>query len=147
MSKQRPFWETKSLQEMTHDEWESLCDGCGRCCLIKLEDEITSKLAVTNVVCRYFDHNHGCCSEYQQRSQLVPECITLSPDNLEACHFMPSTCAYRLLSEDRPLPDWHPLITGSEEAIRKHGISVVDKVISEDVVHPDQLEEHIIDWL
>lgn len=144
---QPPFWETKSLQDMSNDEWESLCDGCGRCCLIKLEDDITSKLAVTNVVCRYFDHDHCRCSEYQSRSKLVPDCVTLTPDNLEACYFMPPTCAYRLLAEGKPLPAWHPLITGSDQAMRELGISVADQVISEEVVHPDQLEEHIIDWI
>jgi len=143
----KPFWETKALVEMTPEEWESLCDGCGRCCLIKLEDEVTEKLAVTNVVCRYLDHDQCRCTEYKRRSQLVPECITLSPDNLDACYFMPETCAYRLLAEGGMLPNWHPLITGSDVKMRELGISIADKVISEDVVHPEQMEAHIIEWL
>jgi len=147
ISDKKPFWETKSLTEMNREEWESLCDGCGRCCLIKLEDEVTEKLAETNVVCRYFNHDTCGCNEYKKRSELVPECLTLSPDNLAACYFAPPTCAYRLLAEGKKLPNWHPLIHGSDELMRALGISVAGIVISEEVVHEDQLESHIIDWL
>ncbi len=132
---------------MTRAEWESLCDGCGRCCLIKLEDEATDKLAETNVVCRHFNHDTCRCNEYEQRSTLVPECVTLDPDNLDECYFMPPTCAYRLLAEGKSLPGWHPLVHGSDELMRALGISVAGMVISEEVVHDDQLEMHIIDWL
>ena len=145
-AKQLPFWETKTLGQMSRREWESLCDRCGKCCLIKLEDDITSQLAVTNVVCRYYDQENACCSEYRSRSKLVPDCITLSVDNIAACDFMPPTCAYRRLSEGRSLPEWHPLLTGSREAMVAAGVVVSGRVISEEGVHPDQLEAHIIDW-
>jgi len=142
-----PYWETKSLQEMNREEWESLCDGCGRCCLIKLEDEVSDKLAETNVVCRYFNNETCRCNEYKKRSELVPECLTLSPDNLEDCYFAPPSCAYRILAEGRKLPNWHPLIYGSDELMCALGISIYGIVISEEFVHEDQLESHIIDWL
>lgn len=142
----RPFWERKALHEMDHAEWESLCDGCARCCLHKLEDEDSGDLSYTRVVCRYLDQQACHCTVYPQRSQLVPDCVTLTPDNLDALHFMPGTCAYRLLNEGHPLPLWHPLVSGERDSIHEAGITVTGKVVSEDHVHADGYEEHVVEW-
>ncbi len=141
----KPFWERKSLAEMNQTEWESLCDGCARCCLFKIEDSDTGELFHTDVVCRYLDLTDGHCECYQQRSIKVPDCVTLTPDNVAALSWMPKTCAYRRLSEGRGLPAWHPLVTGSRQALEDAGISVLGRVISEDGV--DDIDERIVDWL
>lgn len=125
------FWEHKSLGEMTRSEWEQLCDGCAKCCLHKIEDENTGMIYSTNVVCQYLDQQTCQCTDYARRSVLVPECLTLSPDNLEQVYFMPSTCSYRLLAAGRPLPWWHPLITGDRNSVHESGHSVRGKVVSE----------------
>lgn len=142
-----PFWETLSLKEMSQGQWESLCDGCAKCCLHKLEDEDSGELYYTRVVCRYLDQEACRCTVYEERKTLVPTCVKLTPDNLATLHFMPNTCAYRLLHEGRPLPLWHPLISGNRQAIDAAGQTVSGKVISEEYVHPDGLEEHIVDWV
>ena len=141
-----PFWETKSLTEMTRAEWESLCDGCGLCCRLKLEDEDSGEIAVTNVVCQYLEQEQCQCEVYTERVTLVPECMVLSPENLEQCYFAPETCAYRLLAENKALPVWHPLLTGSRQAMLAAGIPVTGRVVSELGVHPEQLVEHVIEW-
>ena len=143
----RPFWETKTLQQMNREEWESLCDGCAKCCLIKLEDEDTSEVFYTKVVCSLMDEKTCRCTDYQHRHQRVPECLWLTPEYLDTLQWLPSTCAYRLLYEGKPLPQWHPLVSGSTETVHQAGISVRGRVLSEDYVHPDGLEEHIIHWV
>jgi len=125
------FWEHKSLSEMTRSEWEQLCDGCAKCCLHKIEDEDTGIIYSTNVVCQYLDLQKCQCSDYSHRSVLVPECVTLSPDNLQEVYYMPSTCSYRLLAEGKPLPQWHPLVTGQKDSVPDSGHSVCGKVVSE----------------
>lgn len=141
------FWHHKSLAQMNRDEWEALCDGCGKCCLHKLEDEETHELAYTRVICRYFDEGNCRCKVYQTRKTLVPECVVLTPENLKQLHFMPSSCAYRLLHEGKELPAWHPLLSGKRTAAIESGNSVAGKVISEEYVHEDGLDEHIVKWV
>jgi hypothetical protein len=147
MNSSKPFWESKTLAEMTQQEWESLCDGCGRCCLNKLEDEDTGEIYFTNVSCKMFDTDSCRCSDYENRSALMPDCMILSVDNHAALEVMPSTCAYRLLQLGEPLPQWHPLITGRSESVSEAGISVAGKVVSEEFIHYEQLPEHLINWI
>ncbi|MGB0721530.1 MAG: YcgN family cysteine cluster protein [Gammaproteobacteria bacterium] len=141
----KPFWETVSLQDMSREQWESLCDGCARCCLFKFEDEDSGEIYHTDVVCRLLDLDECRCTRYLERSTLVPDCVTLNADNLEGLHWMPSTCAYRLLHEGKSLPDWHPLITGDPGSVEKAGISVRGRVVPEQEV-PDPLDR-IVTWL
>jgi uncharacterized cysteine cluster protein YcgN (CxxCxxCC family) len=140
------FWETKSLQELSEQEWESLCDGCGRCCLIKLEDDETEELFYTNIACRLLDVHECRCTDYAHRVQKAPGCVVLLPYNKELYDQLPSSCAYRRLSEGLALESWHPLLSQSEESIHRSNISVRDKVISEDHVHEDEWQEHIIEF-
>ena len=140
------FWEQKSLAELDPQEWESLCDGCAKCCLHKLEDEDSGEVFYTKVVCRYMDEQCRC-SEYQQRNVLVPNCVWLKPENVAEFHWLPQTCAYRLVAEGKPLPDWHHLISGDTNTVHEVGISIKGRALSEDYVHPDGFEEHIIHWV
>ncbi len=140
------FWQTKSLAQMTVPEWESLCDGCGRCCLAKLEDEDTGELFFTRVACRLLDLKTCRCRNYAQRANLVADCVTLTAETITDFNWLPGTCAYRLLAEGKPLFDWHPLLSGDPQSVRRAGISVQGKVLSEQHVHPDALEEHIVKW-
>ncbi len=142
-----PFWERKSLAEMSSEEWESLCDGCGKCCLHKLEDADTGMIHYTRVVCRYLDQAKCRCTVYPRRKKLVPDCIELTPEEAGSLHWMPSTCAYRLLAEGKSLPIWHPLINGSRKAMIAAGHTITGRVISEDFVHEDGFEEHIVHWV
>jgi len=131
---ERPFWERKSLAEMTGEEWESLCDGCGLCCLVRFEDELTGEVMPTRVHCRLFDA-HACrCTDYENRKAQVPDCVKLQPGNIDALHWMPRSCAYRRLNEGKPLPRWHPLITGDPESVHAAGVSVRGQTISETVL-------------
>ncbi|MEJ6671485.1 MAG: putative cysteine cluster protein YcgN (CxxCxxCC family) [Candidatus Azotimanducaceae bacterium] len=141
------FWETKKLNEMDRAEWESLCDGCARCCLHKLEDEDTEEVFYTDVVCRYLDQDACRCTEYQDRNRLVPNCVWLTPDDVEAFHWLPTTCAYRLVAEGKPLNDWHPLISGRAESVQEAGIAVTGRCVSEEFVHEEELEDRIIRWV
>ena len=141
------FWEEKSLAEMTQDEWESLCDGCGRCCLNKLEDEDTGEVYFTNVTCKLLDLEQSCCSDYENRKNSMPDCMILSVDNKEALEVMPSTCAYSLLQLNKPLPEWHPLVSGRKESVEEADISIAGKVVSEEHIHYEQLPEHLINWI
>ncbi|HEX7758365.1 MAG TPA: YcgN family cysteine cluster protein [Caulobacteraceae bacterium] len=127
----RPFWETKRLEQMTVPEWESLCDGCGLCCLVRFEDEDTGEVIPTRVACRLFDDAACRCSDYANRKKTVPDCIKLTPYNIEALEWMPLSCAYRRLYEGKPLPAWHPLITGDPESVHTAGVSVRGQTISE----------------
>ena len=141
-----PFWARKSLEEMTPEEWESLCDGCGRCCLNKLWDPESRRVRFTAVSCRLLDRGTCRCRDYPNRVKQVPECVVLSPEEVDDPALLPRSCAYRRLAEGRSLATWHPLVSGSRESVHEAGISVRCKVISEEWVHPDDLEEHIVDW-
>ena len=127
----KPFWEAKPLHRMTGEEWESLCDGCGRCCLVRFEDEETGEVIPTRVACRLLDCDTGRCRDYPRRKRHVPECIKLTPGAIEALTWMPRSCAYRRLHEGRGLPDWHPLVTGDPDSARAAGVCVAGQVVSE----------------
>lgn len=142
-----PFWKDKSLSEMSREEWESLCDGCAKCCLHKLEDVDTGNVHYTSVACRYLDQKKCACTEYERRNELVPNCVWLTPDRVEEFQWLPSTCAYRLVAEGRDLEWWHPLVSGDPDTVHQAGISVRNKVIDERYVHPDEYEEQIIRWV
>lgn len=138
-----PFWETKRLEQMSREEWESLCDGCGKCCIHKLEDEETGELHPTNVACRLLDGRSGQCRDYRHRHAYVPECVRLTPAKLRQIDWLPATCAYRLIDEGRPLPEWHHLVCGDREAVHRAGQSVRGWTVSEDIA--GDLEDHLID--
>ena len=132
---------------MTDAEWESLCDGCARCCLHKLEDADSGMIHYTAVHCRLLDQKRCRCRDYDRRLERVPDCIDLRPENMEEMHWLPATCAYRLLYEGKPLYDWHPLVSGNPDSVHEAGISIRGRVLSEEFVHPDSFEEHIIHWV
>lgn len=138
-----PFWQQKELAEMSSDEWESLCDGCGRCCLNKLEDIDTGIIYPTSVACFLLDIPSCRCADYQHRQSRVSECVVLTPDNTDELDWLPDTCAYRLLAKGQPLADWHPLISGNPESVHKAGISIRHLAISEQDV--DDMEDYILD--
>ncbi|MGB5211175.1 MAG: YcgN family cysteine cluster protein [Gammaproteobacteria bacterium] len=142
-----PFWRRKSLAEMDQTEWEALCDGCGRCCLHKLEDADTGRIEFTRVACRLLDLDDCRCSDYPGRMEQVPDCIQLDPENVSAFGWLPLTCAYRRLAEGRDLAWWHPLLSGDPESVHRAGISVRGKVLSEAHVAEDGMDEHVIHWI
>ncbi len=127
----KPFWETKTLRQMTVREWESLCDGCGLCCLVRFEDEESGEIIPTRVHCQLFDPQTCRCTDYANRRATVPDCVKLTPDNVDALHWMPPSCAYRRVNERLPLPEWHPLITGDPESVHRAGVSVRGQTINE----------------
>jgi uncharacterized protein len=140
----QPFWKTKRLEEMTRAEWESLCDGCGRCCLRKLRYEEDNSLSFTNIACRLLD-THTCrCKDYEHRKRRVPDCVHLSPALLAEIDWLPPTCAYVRLARGQDLLWWHPLVSGDAETVHRAGVSVRDRVIDER--HAGTEEEHIVDW-
>ncbi|NEK22507.1 YcgN family cysteine cluster protein [Sulfitobacter sp. JBTF-M27] len=140
------FWEKKPLSKMSPKEWEALCDGCGKCCLNKLEDEDTEEVVLTRVACRLLDDTTCRCTHYENRHQFVPDCIVLKPDNLDShAYWMPQTCAYRLLWQGKDLPDWHPLITGTPESVHDAGISVCGQTVSEFDTPFEEWEDYIIE--
>jgi len=142
----RRFWERKPLTKLSQKEWEALCDGCGKCCLNKLEDEDSGQVALTRVACRLLDDQSCMCAHYENRHQFVPDCIVLKPDNLEQhMYWLPATCAYRLVWEGRPLYDWHPLISGSPDTVHKAGLSVRDLTVSEFDTPEEDWEDFIIE--
>lgn len=141
------FWKQYSLAQLTPEEWEALCDGCGLCCLIKLEDEDTHDVAYTKVACKLLDCQTGSCSNYQQRQTIVPDCIQLSIKNIEHYHWLPSSCAYKRLATGKALPSWHYLNTGSKKSVIKAKKSVIGRCISELDIHDDDLEDYIVRWV
>lgn len=141
----RVFWQKKSLSEMTTEEWESLCDGCGKCCLQKLEDDEDGTVYYTDVVCQYMT-DECRCSIYPKRHETVPNCVWLKPEDVDQFYWLPSTCAYRLLSEGRDLPLWHPLVSGDPQLIHAVNVSVSHMALVPDNQVPEEdWEDHIID--
>ena len=137
------FWELP-LAKLTDDEWEALCDGCGRCCLHKVEYEDTGEIEHTNVACQLLDTQTARCSDYKHRKAFVPDCLRLTLKIVDSVHWLPPTCAYRLRADGDPLPSWHYLISGDRESVVAAGISVAGRVIRESEAGP--LEHHIVDW-
>jgi uncharacterized protein len=145
--KAAPFWKTKSLAQMSEAEWESLCDGCGRCCLIKLEDEDTGAIHHTDIVCSLFDPETCRCGDYANRDEKVPDCVRLTPENIPELRWMPESCAYRLLSEGKDLPNWHPLVSGTSATVLRAGASVKGRISGfEHEFALADLIDHIEEW-
>ncbi|WP_363346172.1 YcgN family cysteine cluster protein [Methylocystis echinoides] len=141
-----PFWE-KPLSELTRSEWEKLCDGCGRCCLVKLEDEDTGAIHHTSIACKMLDHESCLCSDYRNRRAHVPDCIRLTLTKLQEIAWLPPTCAYVLRNDGKPLPPWHPLISGDPESVHRAGVSVRGKVeASEEEVEDEDTPDFIRIW-
>lgn len=139
------FWETKTLAQMSREEWELLCDGCGRCCLHKLEDEDSGEIYSTRVACKLLDLKTCRCTNYPQRTTLVPDCLQLQSKNFTQYDWLPMSCAYRLLHENQPLPEWHPLIAKQKNSVKKAGISISDFAISEtQIKNMDDLEDYVL---
>jgi uncharacterized protein len=144
MANAPPFWRTKTLPEMSRAEWESLCDGCGRCCVVKLEDIDTGRYFFTDVACRLFDPKTCRCSDYAHRFRKVKDCVKLTPQTAKSLGWLPTTCAYRTLAEGRPLAWWHPLVSGDSATVHEAGISMRRRTVSESKVKDEDLEDHII---
>ena len=143
---QEGFWKNKPMSDMSRLEWEALCDGCGKCCLNKLEDEDTGEVALTRIACRLLDDQSCKCGQYPIRHQFIPDCIVLKPSNIdENAYWMPKTCAYRLLWSGQPLFDWHPLISGNPETVHTANISVRGMTLSEFDINEEDWEDHIIE--
>lgn len=141
------FWKNYTLDELNREEWEALCDGCGLCCLIKLEDEDTQEVAYTKVACKLLDCETARCSDYPNRLQFVPDCIQLSPEKLKTIHWLPPSCAYRRVVEGKNLPSWHYLNTGSRESVIKARKSAAGRCLSEVDIHEDDIEDYIVRWV
>jgi uncharacterized cysteine cluster protein YcgN (CxxCxxCC family) len=137
----KPFWE-QPLATLPREQWEALCDGCGQCCLHKLEDEDTGEVHFTNVACRLLDTATAQCKDYRNRLAHVPDCLRLTPSKVAQYEWLPATCAYRLRAASQPLPVWHYLISGDRDAVHRVGVSVRGRVISEDLAGP--IEQHIL---
>jgi len=143
---QKPFWKTKPISDMSHSEWESLCDGCGKCCLNKLENEGTGEVHYTKIACRLLDNESCKCSQYSIRHQFVPDCIVLTPKNIsEHAYWLPKTCAYYLLWKGKDLFDWHPLVSGDTNTVHEANVSVKEKTIAEFEVDEDEWEDYLWD--
>ncbi len=140
------FWETVPLAKMTRAEWEALCDGCGKCCMNKLEDEDTGEVVLTRVACRLFDDATCQCSQYAIRHQFVPECIVLKPQTMDKnLYWMPETCAYKLLWQGKPLYAWHPLLSGTSDSVHAANVSMQGRTVPEFEIDEDDWEDHIIE--
>ncbi|HXT78044.1 MAG TPA: YcgN family cysteine cluster protein [Acetobacteraceae bacterium] len=144
MATEAPFWKTKQLEDMTHEEWESLCDGCGRCCLHKLRDDATEALSFTNVACRLLDLQTCRCGDYCRRQKRVPDCVSLTPALVREIDWLPPSCAYRRLAEGKDLAWWHPLVSGDPNTVHASGVSVRGRAVSERKAGP--FEHHIVAW-
>jgi hypothetical protein len=147
MSPPQPFWRIKTMEQMTRKEWESLCDGCGRCCLNKLEEDGTGRTFFTDVACKLLD-THACrCTDYSNRQRKVPDCVKLTPASVRRIVWLPPTCAYRLVAQGRDLAWWHPLVSGDPDTVHAAGVSVRGRVeLSEHDVPDERLEDHIVSW-
>ncbi len=145
MKNEIPFWKSKTLAQMSREEWEMLCDGCGKCCLEKLENKKKRKVFYTSVACELLDISTCRCKAYYERKHIMQDCLTLTPKTLSICYWLPKTCAYRLLSEGQDLYDWHPLLSGNPESVHKAGMSVRYKVISGKYIESDNLEAYILE--
>lgn len=141
------FWRHYAIDQLNHAEWEALCDGCGQCCLIKLEDEETGEVEYTSVACKLLDCSTGACSDYPNRRDFVPDCIQLTPELLQQIKWLPSTCAYRRVYEGKDLPRWHYLITGDRQSVINAKKSVAHRCISEIEIDEEQVEEYVIRWV
>lgn len=139
-----PFWRTTKLADMSAQQWESLCDGCGRCCLEKLEDFFSHEIHYTDVGCALLDMDTCRCAHYEERHRFMPDCVPLTPDNIAELRWMPSTCAYRLLADGKDLPDWHPLVSGDPQTVIDAGISVKGRVVPSN--EATDLEDHVVTW-
>ncbi len=139
-----PFWKTKTLEQMTPVEWESLCDGCGRCCLHKLRDEDTDELSFTNVACRLLDLGSCRCSNYERRREQVPDCVSLTPALLREIDWLPPSCGYRRVADGQDLLWWHPLVSGQARTVHEAGVSVAGRAVDER--RAGLLEHYIVDW-
>lgn len=140
------FWEEKSLDEMTDAEWEALCDGCGRCCLLKLEDEEIGVIITSDVRCQLLDGDTCTCTDYPNRQAKVPDCIKLTPQNVTEIQWIPTTCAYRRLAEGKGLAWWHPLVSGDPQTVVDVGVSARGRTFAEQDVAPGEWEDHAVDW-
>lgn len=146
--RQSHFWQRKSLAQLSEPEWEALCDGCAKCCLVKLEDEDEpGAVYYTDLACEFLNTQTCRCSDYPNRLARKPDCIDLEVGMVSLFHWLPSTCAYRLLSENKPLPDWHPLNTGEQSSCLSQGQSVANRVVSEALVTEELHQDHIIHWV
>ena len=141
------FWKTYPLDELNSAEWEALCDGCGLCCLIKLEDEDSNEVAYTKVACKLLDCQTARGSDYKQRFKFVPDCIQLTPEKLATIHWLPPSCAYRRLKEGKNLPTWHYLNTGSHDSIIKARKSAAGRCISENKINEEEIEDYVVRWV
>lgn len=146
MGKLKPFWKTKSLDDMTRAEWESLCDGCGRCCLMKYDVGPKEPMAYTDVACKLLDTDACRCNNYKQRSKIVKTCLVLEPELMKFSQWLPATCAYRLIHEGKDLYSWHPLKSGDPESVHAAGMSVRGRVVSELDVTEEEMEYRIVKW-
>jgi uncharacterized cysteine cluster protein YcgN (CxxCxxCC family) len=143
----QPFWQRKKLTELTAEEWESLCDGCGRCCLKKLQDEDSDKVVYTDVACKLLDRTRCRCRSYVRRHELVPDCIALNASDDSTFNWLPTTCAYRKLAAGKPLEWWHPLVSGDRDTVHRAGISVRGRTLAEREVAADELDTRIVRWI
>lgn len=142
----QPWWKQKELTEFSNDEWESLCDHCAKCCLNKMEDEDDGTVYYTDIACNLLDGKTCRCSNYQERQILMPDCVRLTPQNLESLYWMPPSCAYRLVYEGKDLPSWHHLVSGSKETIHAEGESIIGKFVFSKDIDEDEWEDRIVDW-
>ena len=141
------FWKTKTLDELTESEWEALCDHCGKCCLVKLQDEQTGKVAYTSVVCKCYNLNDASCNDYTDREEIVNDCVSLNSKNIKSFDWLPSSCAYKLLANGEPLPDWHHLVSGNKNLVHELGVSIKDKAISETSVNALDIPMTVMKWV